>query len=146
MVASHSYREVSASHRLQRLKQFLRRVRLAVRVRFDFAATAIGRSCGTEITHGIPSSKWGSNPSMCESIILHHKIAQMTLDQAKYLLKIKEITERFTEIQAPGTQPKRNNSRVQFWFQRAELIYLIVQVCRIPSHRMIATLLRPVDS
>jgi hypothetical protein len=58
---------------------------------------------------------------MCESIILHHKIAQVTLDQAKYLLKIKEITEKFTEIWAPGTQPKRNNSRVQFWFRRAEL-------------------------
>jgi hypothetical protein len=121
MVASHSYREISTSHRLERLKQLLRRVRLAVRIWFDFGATAIGRSGWTEITHGIPSSKGSSNPSMCESIILHHKIAQVTLDQAKYLLKIKEITERFTEIQAPGTQPKRDNSRVQFWFRRAEL-------------------------
>jgi hypothetical protein len=59
MVASHSYRKVSASHRLQRLKQFLRRVRLAVRVWFDFGATAIGRSGRTEITHGIPLKQMG---------------------------------------------------------------------------------------
>ncbi len=42
MVAGHSYREVSASHRLERVKQLLRRVRLSVRVWFDFGTTAAG--------------------------------------------------------------------------------------------------------
>ena len=40
MVAGHSHREIAASHRLQRLQQFLRRVGRSVGVRFDLAATA----------------------------------------------------------------------------------------------------------
>jgi hypothetical protein len=34
-----------------------------------------------------PQAKARSNPSMCESIILHHKIVQVIQDQAKYLFR-----------------------------------------------------------
>jgi hypothetical protein len=39
MIAGHPDREVSASHRLQRVKQFLRRVGLAVGKWFDLGTT-----------------------------------------------------------------------------------------------------------
>jgi hypothetical protein len=54
MVPGYSYREVSTSHRLERVKQLLRRVGIPVCVRFDFGTTTGGRSARAEITHGIP--------------------------------------------------------------------------------------------
>jgi hypothetical protein len=83
---------------------------------------------------------------MCESIILHHKIAQVTLDQAKYLLKIKEITERFTEFRLRELSRKGTIPESNFGSEERNLIYLIGWVCGVRSHPMMATLLRPVDS
>jgi hypothetical protein len=40
MVAGHSHREIAASHRLQRVQQFLRWVGLTVGVGFDFGAAS----------------------------------------------------------------------------------------------------------
>jgi hypothetical protein len=51
MITGHSYREVSTSHRLERVKQLLRRVGISVCVGFDFGTTTSRRSGGAEITH-----------------------------------------------------------------------------------------------
>jgi hypothetical protein len=53
MVAGHSDREITASHGLQGVKQFLRRIRFSVAVGLGFGATP-RCSGGAEITHEFP--------------------------------------------------------------------------------------------
>src|SRR5260370_41971001 len=53
MIAGHPHREVPASHRLQRVKQFLRRIWLAVAEWFDLGTTPSRGGGRTEISHGI---------------------------------------------------------------------------------------------
>nr|WP_245283600.1 hypothetical protein [Bradyrhizobium sp. URHD0069] len=51
MISRHSHRKVAASHRLQRVKQLLRRIGLSVGVWLDFGATPCGWSGRAEIVH-----------------------------------------------------------------------------------------------
>jgi hypothetical protein len=58
MIAHHSHGKIATSHRLKRVKQVLRRVRLSVGKRFGFCPAASGRWRGwAEIAHEIPP--WG---------------------------------------------------------------------------------------
>ena len=60
MIARHSHREVTASHRLQCLKQFLRRVRFSVAVWLGFGAAPGRWRSRADITHGIPLKQQGA--------------------------------------------------------------------------------------
>jgi hypothetical protein len=84
MVAGHPYREVSTSHRLERVKQLLRGGRISVRKRLDLGTTLGGWSGRIEITHGISLKQMRARTrARCVSIGLQHKIAQTISDQAK---------------------------------------------------------------
>src|SRR5260370_8435054 len=64
MIACHPHREVPASHRLQRVKQFLRRIWLAVAEWFDLGTTPSRGGGRTEISHGISfEANTRSNPN-----------------------------------------------------------------------------------
>jgi hypothetical protein len=88
VIARHAYREVAASHRLQCLKQFLRGIRLAVAIWFDFGAAARRWRGGAEITHERFPSIGGNDAQKStrshDAIFLHDKIVQTAVKQAKY--------------------------------------------------------------
>jgi hypothetical protein len=85
MIAGHSHREVTASHRLQCLKQFLRGIRLSIGVRFDFGTATGGWRSRAEITHGIPLKGKGTLHRASASRFSTDKIARTVPNQAKYL-------------------------------------------------------------
>jgi hypothetical protein len=77
MIAGHSHREVTASHRLQRLKQFLRRVRFSIGVWFGFGAAPGRWRNRADITHGIPPQAERRAPSRRRrAIVSHDKIVR----------------------------------------------------------------------
>jgi hypothetical protein len=104
MVARHSHREITAPHRLKRVKQFLRRVALSVRVWFDFGASPGRWGGGIEITHGVPScSKFVARPrTRASRFFFAHKIVQTIPNQAKCL--------SYYSWLGSGNSGKENNS------------------------------------
>jgi hypothetical protein len=115
MVAGHSHREVPAPHRLQRVKQFLRRIGLAVGVRFAFGATTSGRSGGAEITHEIPLKQM-------RALIRANESAFCAPSNRAASLKSSEIPKLLQMFRFPKPTPSRTIRVRNFCSQTIEKI------------------------
>src|SRR5438477_365915 len=114
MVAGHSYREISTSHRLQCLKQLLRRVRLSVGVGLSFAAPPRGCGARPEITHGVPSSERRPPTQAVQSrkisleLISQHQTLRAVSKQGKKV----SFSKRLGSRNQPGTEQFRAGTLV----------------------------------